>query len=156
VPEIMERIRKKCRDNARTPMQWDDTANAGFSSGTPWMAVNPNYPAVHVKNEMTNQDSIYHYYRRMIRLRHDCPVLVYGSFQPVNEEDEQIMAYIRQSGDDRVLVILNFSDQNAVFQLPNEMKGSNSEWLIGNRKKNSFALKQETVLEPYEACVFKL
>lgn len=156
VPDVMERIRKKCRDNARTPMQWDDTANAGFSSGTPWMAVNPNYPSIHVKKEVASEDSIYHYYRRMIRLRHDYPVLVYGSYQPVNEENEQIMAYIRQSGDDRVLVILNFSDQDAVFQLPNDMKGSNPEWLIGNRKKSSFALKQGTVLEPYETCVLKL
>jgi oligo-1,6-glucosidase len=154
--EIMNRIRRKCRDNARTPMQWNAAENAGFSCGTPWMAVNQNFRDINVENDLADADSIYNYDRRLIRLRHESPTLVYGTYRPLCENDERVMMYIRQMDDDCMLIILNFTDQSVTLKLPDEIKTENAKLLIGNLKESPYALKKEIGLEPYEALIFNL
>ena len=97
--EIMESIYAKGRDNARTPMQWDDTAHAGFTTGTPWMQVNPNYREINAEAARKDPDSVFHYYRKLIRLRKENPIFAEGDFRLLLEEDENIFAYVRSLAD---------------------------------------------------------
>ncbi len=91
-------IYARSRDNARTPMQWSAGANAGFTTGTPWIAVNPNYTEINAEEERKDPDSVYHFYQKLIRLRKTHPVFVDGKFDLLLPEDERIFAYIRQTG----------------------------------------------------------
>ena len=94
--EMLACIRAKGRDNARTPMQWDDTPNAGFTTGTPWIRVNPNYPFIHAAAQENDPNSVLNYYRALIRLRRENPVIVYGDYRLALPEDPQIFAYERR------------------------------------------------------------
>lgn len=111
-------ILEKGRDNARTPMQWDGTAQAGFTSGTPWIAVNPNYSYINVSDAAKDPDSILNFYRQLIALRKSSEVLKYGDFTLLLPEDPQLFAYSRSLGEEKVLVCCNFSDREADFQFP--------------------------------------
>jgi len=114
----MELVHRKSRDNARTPMQWDASANAGFTSGTPWIKVNPNYTEINTEQALADPQSIFYYYRQLIRLRKAKPVIVHGRYDLILEEDEDIYAFTRTRQDDRLLVILNFTKHTPVFALP--------------------------------------
>jgi len=105
----MESIYAKGRDNSRTPMQWDNTVNAGFTMGTPWIKVNPNYININVQAAISNPDSIYHYYRKLISLRKKHKVIVYGSYDLLLENHSEIFAYKRALDGETVIVICNFS-----------------------------------------------
>lgn len=142
--EIMASIHAKGRDNARTPMQWDDSANAGFTDGTPWIEVNPNYTAINAKAEQKDPDSVFHYYQKLIRLRKEYDVLVTGVFALLMEEDPQIFAYTRTSKDVRILVCANFSGTPASCPIADEWK--DARVLIHNYED---ATQQQ--LRPYEA-----
>lgn len=111
-------ILEKGRDNARTPMQWDGTAQAGFTSGTPWIAVNPNYSYINVSDAAKDPDSILNFYRQLIALRKSSEVLKYGDFTLLLPEDPQLFAYSRSLGEEKVLVCCNFSDREADFPFP--------------------------------------
>lgn len=115
---IMIAIHRVSRDNARTPVQWDDSGNAGFTSGVPWIRINDNYKKINVKDELEDNDSILHYYRRLISLRKskENRALIYGDYTLLMEDSEEIFAYIRELKEDRMLVILNFSSREAVFK----------------------------------------
>ncbi|MCS0542876.1 alpha-amylase family glycosyl hydrolase, partial [Aeromonas veronii] len=117
--EIMDAIHFRGRDNARTPMQWDDSENAGFTTGTPWIKVNPNFKDINVQTEIADPDSIYHYYKKLIGLRKNNPIMVYGSYDLILEENEQIYAYTRTLGNETLLVITNFTKETPIFTLPN-------------------------------------
>ena len=106
--EIWESIYAKGRDNARTPMQWNGSTHGGFTEGTPWIGVNPNYRQINAKAERENPNSVYHYYRRLIQLRKEYPVFVEGKFELLLEEDEQIFAYTRTNESCEMLVCANF------------------------------------------------
>ena len=147
--EIMQSIYARGRDNARTPMQWNDRKNAGFTEGTPWMEVNPNYTTINAKAELADPDSIFYYYQKLIRLRKEHSVFVNGDFTLLMEEDPQVFAYIRKESDTEVLVCANFSETPAKCDLPDEWK--DGEILIWNYKE-----KGETgVLRPYEAVMVR-
>jgi len=147
--EIMESIYAKGRDNARTPMQWDDTAHAGFTTGTPWMQVNPNYREINAEAARKDPDSIFHYYRKLIRLRKKDPIFAEGDFKLLLEEDENIFAYVRSLADREVLVVANFTEQEIICTLPEEWKGG--EVLIHNYKDGG----KSEVLRPYESMMIE-
>jgi oligo-1,6-glucosidase len=109
--EVLTVLRARGRDNARTPMQWDASADAGFTTGSPWLAVNPNYPEINAAAQHDDPDSVYHYYRRLIELRHTEPAVVDGDFTMMLPEDEKLYAFTRRLGGTELLVIGNFSGE---------------------------------------------
>ncbi|MFB6152360.1 MAG: alpha-glucosidase [Haloarculaceae archaeon] len=115
VEEAMDVVNYRSRDNARTPMQWSDEANAGFTDGEPWIKVNDNYPEVNVEAARADPDSVWHYYRELIDLRHESDLLVYGDYDLLLPDHEQFYAYTRTLDDERALVVLNWSDEEAMF-----------------------------------------
>jgi oligo-1,6-glucosidase len=157
-PAVMAMIHARSRDNARTPMQWDASPQGGFTSGTPWIGANPNYVSINVAAARADPESIYAYYQRLIRLRRAHPVIVYGSYDLLLESHEQIYAFTRTLDDARLLVILNFSREPAVFALPSDVPVGQPELLIANYADvdptgPDLAL---VTLRPYEARVYRL
>jgi oligo-1,6-glucosidase len=153
---VMEMIYAKSRDNARTPMQWNGGAHAGFTIGTPWMKVNPNYLHINVEQAVADPDGIFHYYQQLIRLRKANPVIVYGTYDLLIDAHEQIYAFTRTLGDDRLLVILNFSKDMPVFALPTYVAFSNTELLISNYGVDLNEDIRLLTLRPWEARVYRL
>lgn len=154
--EIMAAIYAKGRDNARTPMQWDAGPNAGFTTGTPWIKVNPNYTEINAVQALADPNSVFHYYRQLIALRKANPVLVYGRYGLLLPDHEQIYAYTRTLGADRLLVICNFSKEEPVFELPAEVTFAGHELLIGNYAVDPAEDVRRFALRPYEARVYRL
>jgi len=120
--QIMAILKAKSRDNARTPMQWDNTSNAGFSTVTPWIEVATNYPQLNASKAVANPDSIYHYYRKLSKLRKDYPVIVLGEYKQLFNDDKQLYVYSRVLDSQVLLVINNFYAQSIKFTLPDEFK----------------------------------
>jgi oligo-1,6-glucosidase len=154
--KVMESIYAKGRDNARTPFQWDDSENAGFTTGKPWIKVNPNYKEINAKQAIEDPNSIYHYYRKLIQLRKKHPIIVYGAYDLILPDHEQIYAYTRTYHDEKLLVILNFSEQQPVFELPGNLSFSQKELLISNYQVDSDEKIDQFKLKPYEARVYLL
>lgn len=146
--EIMCSIYAKGRDNARTPMQWDDTENAGFTNGTPWIKINSNYKEINAKNQVDDPDSIFNCYKKLIQLRKQYSVLVDGSFTLLLEEDENIFAYQRKNSKQTLLVICNFFDKTIEMPLVEMCKAK--KLLLGNYKE----IKDLSILRPYEARMY--
>lgn len=144
--EDMTRYLKEIsRDNARTPMQWDDSKNAGFTDGTPWINVNPNYKEINAKAAVADPNSVFHYYQELIKLRHTLPIIVYGKFQGLLEDSETIYAYNRLLDGQVLTVACNFTDQEQDCTLFDDLAG---EELISNYKEHKAGK-----LQPYEARV---
>ncbi|USB31918.1 alpha-glucosidase [Paenibacillus sp. YPG26] len=155
--EVMKAIRKKSRDNARTPMQWDNTEHAGFTSkGTPWIEVNSNYMEVNVAAAQKDPDSIYHYYKTLIALRKEHKALVYGEYKLLLPLDPEIYTYTRTCEDEKLLIILNFFDQKPVFEWPEELNSDGAKLLISNYKPVPEEEIRKLQLRPYEARVYLL
>lgn len=112
------------RDNARTPMQWSDEAQAGFTTGLPWIKVNPNYRTVNAKAEIENPDSVFHYYRKLIALRKRYEIIVYGTYELLLPEDERLFMYVRSLDGQKLLVVCNFSDRMVFWQVPDGFAGA--------------------------------
>lgn len=148
--DIMESIYAKSRDNARTPMQWDGSRNAGFTTGTPWLGVNPNYTEINAEKALQDPDSLFYYYKRLIRLRKEYEIFTEGDFRLLMEEDQKIFAYIRRYGDQRLLVAANFTDKEAELLLDPEW--AQAKVLIHNYKEADLP----SVLRPYEAFMLLL
>ena len=146
---MMKCLMLRSRDNARTPMQWDDSKQAGFTEGEPWIKVNPNYKKINAAQQLEDPDSVFHYYQKLIRLRKEKDIIVYGEFEPLYREDEQIFAYTRKQDQEKLLTVCNFSDKNAEVEVSEEFKGA--ECLITNLGRKEFEGK--IVLNPYEAFV---
>lgn len=149
--EMMRYLCYKSRDNARTPFQWDDSENAGFSTGTPWIMVNPNYKEINAKDQLERADSVFHYYQKLIRLRKEQEVIVYGTYDLLLPDSKEIYAYTRTLGEEKLLVVCNFYEPEVSFELPEEFAGGTC--LISNYPEVS--LKAEMKLRPYEAFVIK-
>ena len=146
--EIMKSIYAKGRDNARTPMQWDDTENAGFTTGTPWIKVNDNYDKINARSQVDDPDSIFSCYRKLVQLRKDYPVFVDGKFTLLLEDDENIFAYSRKNEEKTMIVVCNFFDKEISMPLAKEC--GDMEVLISNYKDTS----DMSVLRPYEARMY--
>jgi oligo-1,6-glucosidase len=152
----MELIHTSSRDNARTPMQWTDGENAGFTTGRPWIGVNPNHTRINVEQAMADPESVFHYYRRLIALRKANPVIVYGSYDLVLDDEEDIYAFTRTLEDDRLLVILNFTASTARFVPPPELPPDATELLIANYPVDAAGDLRRLPLRPFEARVYCL
>lgn len=155
--DIMNGIYSKGRDNARTPMQWDASANGGFSTGQPWISMNPNYTEINAEEARLDEDSIFHYYRKLIRLRKEhTDSIVYGRYEEILEEHEQIYAYTRVVDDgEKLLVALNFYGEPAEFKLPDRVGAEfeGGELLLGNYSAEEGRDWRGFTLRPYEAVV---
>ncbi|MFC5528843.1 glycoside hydrolase family 13 protein [Cohnella yongneupensis] len=157
VDRVMASIYAKGRDNARTPMQWDGSAQAGFTTGTPWIAVNPNYASINAEESLQDSDSIFRYYQRLIKLRKANPIMIYGDYNIVAEEHEQIYAYTREWQGEKWLVALNFSADDARFELPEALRGCSEENLIvANYDDEPNRSSAELNLRAYEARVYRI
>ncbi|MFJ8267443.1 alpha-glucosidase [Peribacillus asahii] len=153
--EMMQIIWKSGRDNSRTPMQWDSSTNAGFTKGTPWMKVNKNYPSINVANQITDGHSIYTFYKKLIELRKQYEVFIYGAYELVLEDDPQIYAYIRRSEGQAALVVCNFSKQKQSIDL-SSWRTERTQLLLANYKDAFVSLEKNTTLRPYEVLVYLL
>ncbi|USK60705.1 glycoside hydrolase family 13 protein [Peribacillus asahii] len=151
--EIMQIIWKSGRDNSRTPMQWDNSANAGFTKGTPWMKVNKNYPSINVANQITDGHSIYTFYKKLIRLRKQYEVFIYGAYELVLEDNPQIYAYIRRSEGQEALIVCNFSKQKQSIDL-SSWRTERTQLLLANYKDACVSLEKNTTLRPYEFLIY--
>ncbi|WP_084781640.1 glycoside hydrolase family 13 protein [Paenibacillus sp. D9] len=154
--EIMRIIWKTGRDNSRTPMQWSREENGGFTAGTPWLKVNPNYSEINVEQAMEDPDSIYHHYKRLIRLRAENLAAVYGTYDLILADHPQIYAYTRTYGDEKLLVLCNLFPVEATAQLSEEYAFRPSELLLANYLTDAEENIAEIALKPYESRVYKL
>lgn len=149
--DMMAAISYKGRDNARTPMQWDDSAYAGFSTATPWIMVNPNYTKINAKDQVNREDSVFKYYQKLIKLRHESELIVYGTYDLILDDDKDIYAYIRTLGDEKLIVYCNFSENTRKVEIPEEFV--NKKVLISNY--SDAKANQKITLRPYEAIVIQ-
>jgi oligo-1,6-glucosidase len=153
---ILPKIYAKSRDNARTPVQWDDTKNAGFTTGTPWIKVNPNYKDINAQQALSDPNSLFYYYQKLIGLRKEKPIIVHGTYDLILDEHTEIYAFTRTLKDERLLVILNFSKNKPVFALPDSVSFSSQELLISNYPVERNENVRQFTLRPYEARVYTL
>ncbi|AKP67909.1 glycoside hydrolase family 13 protein [Companilactobacillus ginsenosidimutans] len=144
-PTMLKYLENMSRDNARTPMQWDDSDNAGFTTGRPWFALNPNYKEINAKSQVDDPDSIYNYYRQLISLRHNSDLITYGNYEEIDPEDNEVFAYRRHYEGKTLLVISNFTDKS----VERDYQQADGKRLIGNYSEN-----QGTALRPYETNVY--
>ena len=149
--DMMAAIGYKGRDNARTPMQWDDSAYAGFSTANPWIMVNPNYTKINARDQVNREDSEFKYYQKLIKLRHESELIVYGTYDLILDDDKDIYAYIRTLGDEKLIVYCNFSENTREVELPEEF--TNGKVLISNYIDAK--VNHKITLRPYEAIVIQ-
>ncbi len=148
--EILCSFRAKARDNARTPMQWDNGRNAGFTDGTPWYPVNPNYTEINVRQSLEDPNSIFFYYQALIRLRKEHPALVHGTYQLLYPEDRNVYAYTRTLGDSQLLVVCNFYREPAGF-----LWHGKGEVILSNYPQDRIRDLECVKLRPYEAVIYR-
>ncbi len=152
--QFMKQLRFLSRDNGRTPMQWKDTVQAGFTTGTPWLPVNQNYTEINAAEQEKDPNSVLNHFRAMTRLRRENPVLVYGAYDMILDEHPQIYAYTRVLGKEKLLILLNFSDQKAAAELPATLR--TGKILVNNYPSDPFQPDQTIQLEPYQALVVNI
>lgn len=146
---VLRSLRAKARDNARTPMQWNNSENAGFTQGKPWYRVNPNYPQINVENALADENSVFYCYQKLIHLRRENPIMVYGDYELLLPNDENIYAYTRTYQDKTWLVICNFYKDSVEFSL-----NGTGKVLISNYENSCTDLKNGR-LRPYEAVIYE-
>ena len=152
---LMNQIRRIGRDNSRTPMQWDQSDNAGFTKGTPWIKINENYTEINVEEAQNDENSILNYYKKLTRLRTSSEALNYGEFLEVFNEDSQVFGFYRKYNNENILVLLNFSDRNTNINVVSEidsLSNGNYEILLSNYNRTSM----ESALSPYEVYILKV
>lgn len=149
---VLAGLRAMSRDNARTPMQWDSTRHAGFTSSTPWLAVNPNYTEINAEAAVAEQDSVFHHYRRLIELRHTEPAVAYGDFRMLLADHDRIYAFTRTFGDTQLLVLGNFSGERVDVEILEVQVWAAAELLIANYPDVAGATRE---LRPWEARVYR-
>ena len=152
--EIMESIYAKGRDNARTPVQWDNTENAGFTTGKPWLKVNENYRDVNVENALKDKDSIFYHYKKLIDIRRNNESIIYGDYELLDPEDKNIYAYRRRFNGDNILVVCNFYEKPVEFNFKGDCNRT-PEILISNYKDSSIEITN-LKLRPYEAIMYRI
>ncbi|HET7658167.1 MAG TPA: alpha-amylase family glycosyl hydrolase, partial [Bacillales bacterium] len=152
--QLMKGIRARSRDNARTPMQWNTEKHAGFTNANPWLKVNPNYCEINVESQVNEPDSIFHYYKKLIALRKQYEIIVYGRYELLQENDENVYFYRRVYGEEQLYVACNFSDLTVECHWPDEINPNEGKRLIGNYSEVDTNEESCKVLKPYEAVVY--
>lgn len=151
--EIMNSIYKKGRDNGRTPMQWDDSENAGFTTGKPWLSINENYKEINAKKSLEDKNSVFYHYKKLIEIRKSNETIIYGDYKLLCEDDKNIFAYIRELNGDKILVVCNFYEKEVEFKYDEEFK--NAEILLSNYNDSNLAI-DKLKLRPYEAIMYRV
>ncbi len=154
--EVMRAIHAKGRDNARTPMPWNDGPNAGFTTGTPWLKLNPSWPQVNAAQAVADAGSVFHYYRRLIALRKAHPIVIDGRHDLLLAEHPALYAYTRTLGAERWLVVCNFSADEQLFELPADIPAARWETVIANIEPAGGADLHALPMRPWEARVIRL
>ena len=152
--KMISYLRNKSRDNARTPMQWDETDEAGFTTGVPWMPVNPNYKRINAAAQIGDEDSVYNYYRKLISLRKEYPIIVNGDFELVGENNADVFAYLRHWKDQILWVACNFTDRMQKIVSPSSNRAEYRKWhvICDNYSPSGYPFEKGQIeLRPYEA-----
>ncbi|MCP1160392.1 glycoside hydrolase family 13 protein [Bacillus infantis] len=152
--EVFESLLMLSRDNSRTPMQWSDETNAGFTSGQPWIKINPNFKEINVEAALKNPDSVFYFYKELIALRKENDVMVYGDYQDLFPHDEHLYVYTRSYNGITWLILLNHSDQQRSFKLPAGYQDPEKKLIIGNYPKET--ADHDEKLRPYEAKIYQI
>ena len=155
VHEALKAVSSISRDNARTPMQWDASDYAGFSENTPWIDVNENYKTINVEKQLANKDSVLNFYKDLIKIRKENLSLVYGKYDMILDEDENIYAYTRTLNNDKYVVIVNLSDEKALYKY-DDLNLNYENLMLANYKIREHGILNELVLKPYEARLYKV
>lgn len=151
--DMMRYLCHSSRDNARTPMQWNSSKNAGFSAGKPWIAVNPNYTEINAQAELTDPDSVFHYYQKLIRMRHELPVITDGAYTLLDPQNEQLFCYTREDETQSLLVLCSFSKEPTEFIVPETFR--DGSLLLCNCPKPE-PLGPSVTLRPFEARIYRV
>ncbi|MGL4623546.1 MAG: glycoside hydrolase family 13 protein [Culicoidibacterales bacterium] len=153
--EIMNSIYAKGRDNARTPMQWSNAAHGGFTEGTPWLTVNPNYTEINVDQALADPTSIFYHYQKLIHLRKENPTIIYGTFKMLDFANESVFAYVREYEGNTILVVCNFTGEATTFNFEAASEYGNGDILLANYT-TAPTLAYNMELRPYEAVMYRL
>jgi trehalose-6-phosphate hydrolase len=155
--EIIEILKQKSRDNSRTPVQWNSSNHAGFTTGTPWIHTAANYKEINAENAMKDSDSVFYHYRELIRLRKEYDVITNGDYELISEEHDSIFAFVRNTENEMLLVINNFYGKDTTYILPVrlDIDGLTSSVLLSNYE-DSAPLSKAIPLRPYESIVYHL
>ncbi|MCK2000664.1 alpha-glucosidase [[Brevibacterium] frigoritolerans] len=153
--DLMRGIHERGRDNSRTPVQWNDNHQAGFTSGTPWINVNPNFQHINAEKALNDKDSIFYYYQKLIKMRKQNEIIVYGKYDLLLEDSEEIFAFTRTLENEKLLVVCNFTQYVQEFISDYHLDGQKSELLISNYEVNENEDINRFSLKPYEARVYK-
>lgn len=151
---VLKILSNTSRDNARTPMQWDNTLNGGFTIGKPWIKVNENYKEINVQNQINDKNSIYNHYKNLISLKKNSKTLTHGKFKLVLEDDRHVFAYLRELDNERYLILSNLSENEKVLNL-SEFNIKNEDIIISNYKVIDKSL-ENFIIRPYESVVYKI
>ena len=155
--EILEILRRKSRDNSRTPVQWNGEKNAGFTEGTPWIETAQNYKELNAENALKDKESIFYHYQNLIKLRKEYDIITDGDYELLAPDDDKIFAYLRSTDKEKLLVVNNFYEEEAEFKLPEhiDMTGLTSEILLSNYSNSAF-FGESMKLRPYESIIYYL
>ncbi|MCF2648900.1 alpha,alpha-phosphotrehalase [Niallia circulans] len=155
--EILEILRRKSRDNSRTPVQWNGEKNAGFTEGTPWIETAQNYKELNAENALKDKDSVFYHYQNLIKLRKEYDIITDGDYELLAPDDDKIFAYLRSTDKEKLLVVNNFYEEEAEFKLPEhiDMTGLTSEILLSNYSNSAF-FGESIKLRPYESIIYYL
>lgn len=154
--DTLELLRLKSRDNARTPMQWDDSEKAGFTEGTPWISVNPNHREINAKACLEDENSVFYYYQKLIKLRHEMPIITDGVYELLDADNEQVYTYLRRGKNETLVVLANFTEKTIMYRLGDEWKEKEGRLLLSNYETAPETFSGEITLEPYGAYVYHI
>lgn len=152
--EILQNLARRSRDNARTPMQWDNTTHAGFTDGNPWIQVNSNYTDINVEQALNDPDSIFYYYKNLIALRKKYPVVIYGDYRLLCALHHQVYSFIRSYEGTELMVIMNFFDEEPTFELSERISDEGWELVLSNYDEHEHHHLHSLPLRPYETRVY--
>lgn len=154
--DTLELLRLKSRDNARTPMQWDDTRHAGFTEGIPWIDVNPNYTEINAEKCLEDSDSVFYYYQKLVKLRHEVSVITDGEYELLDAGNEKIYTYLRKGENESLVVAANFTDEEIDYQVDEKVKAQESSLLISNYGDAPDTFNNHLTLKPYQVYVYMI
>ena len=154
--DALNMLAPRSRDNARTPYQWDDTANAGFTTGTPWLKVNPRYTEINLEADRRSRGSIFGYYQKLIGLRKTCPAVVDGDLNFLLEEHPQIVMYLRACNEQTLLIMVNLSGETVDVQWPEQVTARSWKRILTNRDGAIPSVDGRKEWLPWEAEVYTL
>lgn len=154
--EAIRTLAPRSRDNARTPYQWNHTAHAGFTTGTPWIKVNPLYPAINLEADRNSEDSIFAYYQKLISLRQEHPAIIDGGLRFLLEDHPQLIVYLRECARETLLVIANYSETAVDMPIPEEISRHSWKQILGNYAEMTPSLQENRTLKPWEVQVYEM